>query len=63
MAKASDFVYLQVYRGALKAGARESIAKDHAVRALDAYRKGKFSKALDLITMHINTAKAESRRI
>ena len=61
----SDFIYDQVYKGALNAGAMDSQALNHAVMALDDFKKNKFSRlkkngrgtVLDLIQHHITQAK------
>jgi len=37
----TDFVFNQIYKGALKAGAGEKQAHAHAVMGLEDYKKGK----------------------
>ena len=59
----SDFVYSQVYKGCLKQGVRESIAKDSAVMAVDSFKKNKFKKKVsDLIESSIKAAKTSEKR-
>jgi len=54
-----DFVYNSIYKGALKVGAPERAAHDHAVMGLDDFKKNKFSgrKASSLIEERIKQAK------
>lgn len=59
--KPNDFIFNEVYRGAIKGGAKEPIAKDQAVQAMDDYAKGKFKKPLDLILARIQMAKKLSK--
>ncbi len=56
-----DFVYMAIYRGALKVGATDRLAKDHAIMGLEDYKKGKFDKAINLINDRIQRAKKESK--
>jgi len=57
-----DFVFNQIYKGALAAGAKEKQAKDHAVMGLNDYKKGKFQgKASKLIEDRIKQAKRKSK--
>lgn len=60
-----DFVYEQVYKGALNKGVKEGIARDQAVIALDAYKKGKFSgaKVGKFIEDQIKVAKMKSKKV
>lgn len=52
-----DFVYTQIYKGALKGKASERMAQQHAQIGLDIYKKNKFSgKASELIKLYINMA-------
>ena len=55
----SDFVYDQIYRGSLNAGASQASAQKHAVIGTDEYKKGKTSgkKVSHLIERHIVEAK------
>lgn len=39
-----DFIWDQIYKGALAGGAKERIAKDSAVAGLEDYKKGRFKK-------------------
>lgn len=39
-----DYIYMQIYKGALAGGAKERLAKDYAVMGLDDYKRGKFKK-------------------
>jgi len=55
--KAEDYIYNQIYKGALKAGASERSAKDHAVMGLEMWKKGKFEQSVSLITDMITQAK------
>lgn len=34
-----DFVFEEIYRGAIKSGAKERIAKDCAIAGIDAWKK------------------------
>ena len=57
----ADFVYQQVFSGALKKGASQTQARNFAVIASEKYRKGQYSKkALDLITENISLAVKQS---
>lgn len=40
----SDFVWDNIYKGALKGGAKDRFAKDAAVQGLEDYKKGKYKK-------------------
>jgi len=54
----NDFVFDQIYKGALAAGAKEKAAHDHALMGVDDYKKGKFQgKASKLIESRIKLAK------
>lgn len=54
----TDFVYLQIYKGSLAAGAKEKAARDQAIIGLDKYKKSNFRKKVtDLISHHITQAK------
>jgi len=54
---AFDMVYTEVYRGCLKAGCNESVAKDTAVQTLQKYKNNQFSKVSTLISSSIADAK------
>lgn len=54
--KANDVVYDQIYRGALKAGARERAALDAAVTGLEDFKKNRFKKPSQLIEKKIAEA-------
>lgn len=56
----NDFVYSQIYKGALAQGAKEKHAKDCAVMGLDDYKKGKFTgKPSKLIESRIKEARSK----
>lgn len=57
----NDFVFLQIYRGAIKAGAKERAAKDHAIMGSEDFRRNSFKKASHLIEERIKAAKRESK--
>ena len=57
----SDFIFSQVYRGALSEKVNERIAKDHAVMALNKFKKGQFKKPVELIKESIRQAKKASK--
>lgn len=57
----NDFVFNQVYRGALAIKVREPIAKDVAIDALNEYKKGRFVKPTDLIRKKIAEAKKRNK--
>ena len=59
----SDFVYQQIYKGALAQKVNEGIAKNHAVMGLDMYKKGKFQKVNVLIKDMITKAKKDSKGV
>lgn len=59
--KQEDFVYMSIYRGALKVGAFERLAKDHAVMGLEDYKRGRFDKVINLINKRIQDAKKDSK--
>jgi len=52
-----DYIYDQIYKGALKAGAGEKSAKLHAVLGLERWKKGKFDKTAKLVEEMIQSAK------
>lgn len=53
----NDFVYMQIYKGAMKAGASEYSSHRAAVTGIEDYKKNKFKKAIDLIEQKIKEAK------
>lgn len=58
----ADFIYEQVYRGAIKVGAREPISKDCAIKAMDDFKRNKFQgKAAALVGTYIKEAKRRSK--
>lgn len=57
MSGPNDFIYLQIYRGALAAGATERASLNAATTGLHDYRKGRFTKATKLIQEKIAEAK------
>lgn len=58
-----DFVFNQVYKGAMKGGAKQEIAHQQAVICLDEYKKGKYSKKVSfLIEGHIKKAIERSKK-
>lgn len=52
-----DFIFNEIYKGALRAGACERFAHDAAVTGLDAYKKNNFKKAHKLVADKIAEAK------
>jgi hypothetical protein len=61
----SDFVFDQVYKGAIKLGVKEFIAKNFAIEAMDKFKKNKFAakKADLLIKESIIAAKKQSKSV
>lgn len=59
--QSTDFVYRQIYHGALNDGALERCAHTQAVIGLEKYKKNQFDKAINLINEHIKTAVKESK--
>lgn len=54
----ADYIYTQIYKGALHGGACERKAKDHAVMGLDDYKRNKYAgKPSRLIEERIKMAK------
>lgn len=53
----NDLVYNEVYKGCLKAGCDERLAKDTAINTLQKYKNGQFSKPSRLISQSITDAK------
>lgn len=59
----NDFVYLQIFKGALKSGSSERIAKEEAVLGLEEYKKSKIGKSVSvLIDFRIKNAKRRSKK-
>ena len=59
--KPEDFVYDQIYKGALSKGASDRCAKDSAVIGIDEYRKNKIvGKVSNLIEARIKAAVKQS---
>jgi len=55
--KPEDFIFNQVYKGALADKCSERASKDCAVLAMEDFRKCRFKKAKDLIDKYIKQAK------
>ena len=55
--KPNDFVYMQIYKGALAKGAKERAAHNNAILGLEDFKKGRFSKTSKLIEERIRMAK------
>jgi len=53
----NDLVYKEVYKGCLKAGCDERLAKDTAVMTLQKFKNNQFTKATKLIKQAITDAK------
>ena len=53
----NDMVYQETYKGCLKAGCDEIIAKDTAVMTLQKYKNNQFTKVSKLIAQSITDAK------
>ena len=62
MTNAKDFIFDQVYKGALKAGASDRHAKDEAVTAMDRYKKNRFGKASKMIEEAIKDAVKHTKK-
>ena len=54
---AEDMIFNAVYKPAMKQGAKEQVAKDCAIQAVNDYKKNKFKKINDLISGAIKQAK------
>jgi len=52
-----DFIYDQIYKGALRENAREKSAHNAATIGVSEYKKGRFKKVPELIGRMINQAK------
>ena len=52
-----DFLYSQIYHGALRAGATERAALDAATTGVGEYKKNRFKRIDHLITEKIKQAK------
>ena len=53
----SDLVYLEIYKGCLKVGCAEFIAKNAAIDGLKKYKNNQFTKPSKLILDCISEAK------
>ena len=53
----NDYIFNQVYKGALADGACERASKDCAIMAMDDFKKGRFKKATEIINKYIKMAK------
>ena len=53
----NDLVYNETYKGCLKVGCDERLAKDTAISTLQKYKNGQFTTASKLITQCITDAK------
>jgi hypothetical protein len=53
----NDFIYDQIYKGALKEGAHENSAKNAATFGLSEYKKNRFKSIKVLIDTMIKNAK------
>lgn len=59
----ADFVYSQIFKGALNNGASQNESQQQAVMGMEAYKKGKISKKVShLIEEKIKTAVANTKR-
>jgi hypothetical protein len=59
----NDFVFSQIYKGALKSGATERFAHRHAVMGLEDYKKSKIAtKVSKLIEQRIKDAIKDTKR-
>ena len=57
-----DFVFDNIYKGALKAGASDRQAREQAMMGVDDWRKNKFhGRVSELIQSRIKTAKKLSK--
>jgi len=54
---AIDMVYNETYKGCLKVGCIETVAKDTAVQTLQKYKNNQFTKVSTLISSAISDAK------
>ena len=54
----ADFVYTQIYKGALRACASERSSHANAVMGFDDFKKGRYKKPCKIITERINKAKS-----
>lgn len=58
----SDFVYNQIYKGLLNKGCPDRIAHQHAVKALEDFKKGKMGKRVShLIEQAMKSAMKEAK--
>ena len=54
---AIDTVYMETYKGCLKIGCNESLAKNTAINTLQKYKNNQFTKVSKLIKQSITDAK------
>lgn len=57
----NDFIYDQILKGALRAGAGQAEAKNAASWGLECYKKGRYGKAKDLVSDKIKYAVKETK--
>lgn len=53
----NDLIYNEVYKGCLKAGCDELLAKNTAITTLQKYKNGQYVKPSKLVTQSIADAK------
>lgn len=58
----NDFIYTQVYKGCLKEGIPENLAKDCAVMTLQSYKNNQFQKPSKLVEQAIKDAKKKFKK-
>lgn len=58
----NDIVYNEVYKGCIRAGVAEYIAKDTAVMALQKFKNNQFDKPSKLIEKSIKDAKSRFKK-
>lgn len=58
----ANFVRDSVYNKAMKQGAVDRVARDHADEARDAYLKNKFAKPSELIEERVKAAVKDSKK-
>lgn len=60
----NDFVWTQIYKGAISRGCKQGIAHKHAVTGSEKYRKNQFTgKAVNFIEDCIKAAVKESKMV
>lgn len=52
-----DYLYGEIYRGSLQAGAPQNSAKNAAITGISEYKKGRYKSIKDLIETGIKNAK------